>query len=690
MSASSPLPRPFGPYVLTRALGSDPLGEVWRAGVPSSSGAGIRSFLHIREFSGAAVDRTALLLAMETAVDAVDEIKGPSVARGAVMGAMDDTPFLGVEYVPGRTLDTVFASRGAGAVFPIEHALLIAEKILVAFEAAEPLEKLTGAPHGFLIPAFVYVSNDGETRVFGGGLGTGLLPALRVPRARSTFLPYIAPEVLESGRPTAAGDVYSTAVILFEALTGRLPAGPDPLAAATLAIDGTPLPEDVKKLLRRGLHPDAARRERVVAAFRKELGNLLYGGPYSPSTFNLAFFMQRHFEKAIQQEKKEVAAEEQIDAAGVLAAIPAQAPTPAPAPPPAMLRPDVEASGGRRPMEGSGPRIPPVESSGGRRPPVEASGPRPLESSGPKRATLDTGSVRRPPLETSGIRIPPAPPQRPPERMARTGAMRVLPERPKRPRLGGVPLWAAAAVVLGIGAFFLVEWRQRSTVPVPTPVPVPTALPPTPVPTPEPVVVGKDDPLFQAAVQARVQEEVKKTEKRIAKDQESVARKKKADFDKTADETGKVKDSEDLVRTARERADREEAAKLAREARDARKREEAARAAAAAEEAVPKVKEGDVVDADTLDTPPTMLRTVKPEPTQLALRRRINGTVLLRVLVNETGHAEKVDLLRDTPEKVGLGDACVRALKQWVWTPPVKDKKKVKTWIPVQVPFKLG
>ena len=36
-------------------------------------------------------------------------------------------------------------------------------------------ENVTGAAHGFLVPAFVCISNEGEARVFGHGLGAGLL-----------------------------------------------------------------------------------------------------------------------------------------------------------------------------------------------------------------------------------------------------------------------------------------------------------------------------------------------------------------------------------------------------------------------------------------------------------------------------------------------------------------------------------
>jgi serine/threonine protein kinase len=342
MSASAPLPRLFGPYLLTRELGRDPLGEVYRAG--TTAGKSLKPFLLIRTFGGESIDSGALLPAMETAVEYLDEVKGQAVAKGAVLGIVDETPFAGIDYMPGRTLDSLLAGGEQGPVaLPVEHALLIAEKLLISLEAARAFAKSTGAPHGFLSPSFIAVSNDGDIRVFGGGLGPGLLPSLKHPRARTVFGPYIAPEVAASGKPSPAGDIYSTAAILLETLTGKQPPATgavDQLANAVLALNGNPVPEDIKALLARGLAADPAKRQGDVVAYKKELGKLLYGGPYAPSTFNLAFFMHQQFEKSIEKERKELAHEEQIDPKPILAAEEEAAraaarPAPAPKAPPA-------------------------------------------------------------------------------------------------------------------------------------------------------------------------------------------------------------------------------------------------------------------------------------------------------------------------------------------------------------------
>ena len=574
----------------------------------------------------------------------VDEVKGPAVARGTVLGVIDDTPFLAVEYVEGRTLDALLAARALGAVMPIEHGLLIAERLLTALESGAAVERYTGAPHGFLVPAFVSISNEGEARVFGYGLGAGLLPSLSVPRARQAFAPYVAPEILASGRPSTPGDLYGVGAILFEALTGKPPlpgVALESIETATLAIDGSPVPEDIRRLLRRALHPDPATRDRSVANFRRDLSALLYGGPYAPSSFNLAFFLQKNFERAIQREQTELAAEEALDAAAL-----------------AAPRPAAESTARRR-LESSGP---------GARPEAPV-----------RNVDTSTGSRRSP--------VAPAAPARPAPVPKGTAPVRMMTAPPKKP-IGGVPVWAVALgalVVLGAGAFFALRPSAPAPAPAPTPAPRPTAAPPTPVPTPAPVVVGKDDPLFQAAVQKKLDEELKKQDARAAKAQDSAAKKKQADIEQVSEEARKAREAEDASRASRDRADREEAARLAREGA-ARRREEAQ--ASAVVPAPPSAKEGDLVDIENCDTPPVSTRQVSPQIPLMAKQRRVSGTVLLSVLVDEAGKPARVEILRDMTPSVGLGASSVQALEQWRWKPATKGGVKVKTWLAVQVPFK--
>lgn len=618
MSSSGPLPRLFGPYVLTRHLGSDPLGSVFRAG--TAAGAHLSPFLLIRIFDGAGVDHAALVPVMETASEYLEEVRGPAVAKGAVLGIVEDIPFAGIEYVPGRTLDRLFSGEGQGSIpLPVEHALLIAEKLLVALEAGKPFEKKMGAPHGFLTPGFVSISNDGDVRVYGAGLGAGLIPSLKKPAALAAFGPYIAPEVLASGRPTAAGDIYSAAAILFQSLTGKAPAagaGADALAGAVLAVDGSPMPDDLARLVARGLAKDPAQREQDVVAYRKTLGKLLYGGPYAPSTFNLAFFMHQRFEKAIDRERKELGQEETIDPKPLAAA---------------EERRDREASA-KAAAARAAEALPPPSFGAGTAAGTTLGGTPVPKKSGPPMALIGVG----------------------------------------------------AAAVLAVGGWLLFG-RGKGPEPAAAPTPAPVVATPTPAPAPTPMIVGKEDPAFQAALQAKLQEEMKKVEDQIAREQAAAAKRRAEEQARLEEAAARAREAEEAARSARDRADKEEAERLAREAADARAREEAARRAA--EAAVPKVKEGDLVDISQVTRPPRAVKVVRPEATALSRQRKVGGTVLLRVLVDEKGRSSQVEVYRDTTPKVGLGEASAGAVRQWEWAPAEKDGVKVKVWHMVPIPF---
>ncbi len=620
MTANSSLPKLFGPYILTRNLGRDPLGGTYRAG--TATGQNLKPFLLIRAFEGTAIDREAVLPAMETAVEYLEEVRGQAVARGAVLGIVDDVPFAGINYVPGQTLDRMFGGPGhEAAPLPIEHALLIGEKILVALEACKAFAKATGAPHGFVIPAFVCVSNDGDTRVFGAGLGKGLLPSLKSAEARKAFAPYIAPEVAASMKPSSAGDIYSTAAIIFECLTGKAVEpgrGEDVLSGAVLSINGNPVPEDVLKLLAKGLSRDPAGRESDVVAYRKQFGKLLYGGPYAPSTFNLAFFVHQHFEKSIEDERKELALEEQID-------------------PKPLFEAEERAAKPGKPKPA--PRMPDVP-------------------------TFGVGDITK---TIGGTPMP---------------------------KKSGLPISAVVAGigVLGIAAFLLLKGPGRSSTP-PTPSPVATAAPkPTqpPPPPPTPIIASKGDPDFDRAVQEELQKENKRREAVIEAARAADERKRQAELEARAEAARKTQELEEKARTARDRADQEEAKKLAEEARKAeeeRRRKEAELVAAKAAE--PKTKTGDLVDISQVDTQPVNLKIVKPEIPPIARQRRIGGTILMKVLVDENGQAKEIEILRDTTPRVGLGESSREALKRWSWKPATKDGKNVKVWIVVPIPVSL-
>ena len=100
-------------------------------------------------------------------------------------------------------------------------------------------------------------------------------------------------------------------------------------------------------------------------------------------------------------------------------------------------------------------------------------------------------------------------------------------------------------------------------------------------------------------------------------------------------------------------------------------------------------KRGDLVPISEVDTPPEIASVVKPEYPPVARRMNISGTVVLSVLVGETGRVEDVRIVREAGGNMGLTQAAQKAIRLWTFRPAVKDGVQVKTWMTVPIPFVL-
>ncbi|MBD3854504.1 MAG: protein kinase, partial [Acidobacteria bacterium] len=216
----------------------------------------------------------------------------------------------------------------------MDNALLIVEKIALALSGALAVEVDGGrVVHGFLHPGLIFVTTDGEGVVSGFGFGAQLLALIDDDSSKELVHPYLAPEVLLTRTASRHGDVYSLGAILFHLLSGSaLPAHPEKrtqaISTAHLAYEDEPLPEDIKALLLRALADRPEERFSSAPDFKKELARLLYGGAYSPTTFNLALFMDRLFRSEIEIEEEDRAEESAVDVKPYLA--PVVTPTPEP------------------------------------------------------------------------------------------------------------------------------------------------------------------------------------------------------------------------------------------------------------------------------------------------------------------------------------------------------------------------
>lgn len=191
-------------------------------------------------------------------------------------GRVSREPFIVMEYVHGRTLKEVI-SEG-----PLEsaRAVTIAEGILTALEYSHR----AGVVHRDIKPGNVMITPDEQVKVMDFGIARAVSDSSSTVAQTTAILgtaSYFSPEQAKGEVVDARTDLYSTAVVLFEMLTGRAPfRGDTAVAVAYQHVSETAVrPSSVNRkvspaldhVVLRGLSKDRFERYQTAADFRDDL-----------------------------------------------------------------------------------------------------------------------------------------------------------------------------------------------------------------------------------------------------------------------------------------------------------------------------------------------------------------------------------------------------------------------------------
>jgi TonB family protein len=545
------------------------------------------------------------------------------------------------EYAGGRSLRYIIdQSRGTKEAppspLPLDQALVIAEKVALSLATMADLRDSHGQKrlHGALIPQFIWIIEGGEIRVAGQRLGAGILSSLADPQVSSEIGRYFAPE--HAQKPS---DVYSMGSILFLLVTGQEP--PDAATASAFGsavrgartTTGEAIPEDIRIIFDKSLNIDPSMRYPSMAEMKQAISSVAHSGRYSGSTFNLAFYLTTLLKKELEIEAAERLKESRVSMA---AYAPPAVSTAAPAPVPVVpQRPEMFADA--------------------------------LAESKPKKR---------------------------------------------------LPLYlAAASLVVAAAAGGFVMMRKPAATPVAAVTAAQIAAPSLPPVQPElgseltatvlsdEVNSGADqDPeaqkrAFDQAVRERLQAEMMKLQNDFMA--ELKAKQAAASTPAPPARSQPVSEQPD-VQPAEERPSMT-AAEFDQQRREARQAEQPAPAVAETATVAPSepapvaatppaqpvtnsIRVGDLVDAGSLDAVPRPLRPVRASYPAIAARQKISATIILTALISEEGEVLDVRVLRGDA-RFGLNDSAVRAIRATRFSPPMKEGKRVRTWLPQTIEF---
>jgi protein TonB len=679
-----------GGFLLFEKIEEDRLSKDMLAG--QISGNQIQQVYVVKRFDSSLATLPDFILDLNQEYEGMKSLSNPNIIRPTQF-IHEKKEFAAVfDYVEGKSLRTVLNKCAQdGYPFTVDHALLVASRLCTALEYLHS-KKITDQRliHGYVSPEAILITYDGEIRLQYLGLAHALL---KFPAGREKLLHdyrnYLAPELLAHQKWDRTIDIYGAGLVLYEMLTGevldRTQSIEDSINDAMMNSNSgekIPLPDDLRKLLYQALALDPQNRFPSVADMRKALDFILFSSEFSPTTFNLAFFMHSLFRENIDEESKKIGLYKKTDFSAHLKPEPAT-----------IIAPTLPATPVKKPE------------------PVAAKVQETHAPQQPARTIERKPHVTHPPVqhETFGI-----------------------PEEKEKSKL---PVFAGILVVVAVAAaiIYFFALKPGKSAGAKTPQPKPAVVQGI---TPEQLKIQEEERKKLEMDALKAQEEARKKDEELKALQAKLDALLKAQQEQAKKKTEAEKPAVDLVaiKKLQQEAKRLEEEKKEQQALAEQKLKEAQSAPPppvqepVTEQALPEntmasgtnpvpsvtdggqtaqpeltqpaeqqpepepvrpsVVEGQVVDLTPDVVKPEILNRVNPSYPPIAQQKKIEGTVIIGILVSERGDVAEAKVLRGGG--YGLNEAALSAVRKWKFRPAVKEGKRVKVWMTYPIVFKLG
>jgi serine/threonine-protein kinase len=218
-----------GRYRLLGRLGSGGMADVWCAEDSLLNRRVALKFLHPRF-----AQDEQFIERFRREASAAAGLQHPNVVGVFDRGSVDGTHYIAMEYVEGASLKDLI-ERGLSVGEGVEIVRQVLAGVRYAHEH--------GIVHRDLKPQNVLVDSEGRARVTDFGIARAGASEITQTGSVLGTAQYLSPEQAQGLPVTAASDIYSVGVLLYETLTGRVPFDADsPVTVALKQVSERPRP----------------------------------------------------------------------------------------------------------------------------------------------------------------------------------------------------------------------------------------------------------------------------------------------------------------------------------------------------------------------------------------------------------------------------------------------------------------